>query len=526
MYTERMMNVQFAIYCRKSTDTEDKQVLSLESQEYELKELAKRESLDVAIVLTEKASAKAPGRPVFNQLLHMLTTGVIGGILCWKIDRLTRNPIDGGQLQWLLQSGQIKCIKTFDRCYYPSDNVLLINIEQAMATQYIRDLSTNVKRGNRAKLERGEWPNHAPLGYYNDKGTKTIRVDRKIAPFIKRAFELYVTNEYSLQTIANMLFEEGLRTKTGNKVFKSQVHNWLNKSFYCGLMERDGKLYKGNHKPIISTQLFNFAQDILNDKRHTVHKKHFYAARGFLTCGNCGCVLTADKKKGITYYYCTNGKGHCDQHKRYLRSETIDKLIAETFTQLQFDPKLLAIAERAYNEKAGNDNQYIQHGTEKLQKEAKLLQEKEMMLVEGFTSKIIREEVYIAKMKELQNKQLQLQLQITQLEESTLSKVTFEQVKTVLLQANNASKLYFAGNDAQKRNYLQTVLSNICIKDKKVLSSQFKSPFDVLARAPKKRDFFTLLAVIDGIRKALLTNHSIATSPVIDISHQRLREAG
>src|ERR1035437_423749 len=171
--------MKFILYCRKSTDTEDKQVQSLESQEKELTDLAKRDNIEIVQILTEKKSAKAPGRPVFKEMIKTIQAGKADAILCWKIDRLARNPVDGGQIQWLLQNGNIKCIRTFEKSYFPEDNVLLMGIVQAMASQYIRDLSTNVKRGNRAKLDHGGWPHRAPFGYLNDRATRTILVDPK-----------------------------------------------------------------------------------------------------------------------------------------------------------------------------------------------------------------------------------------------------------------------------------------------------------------------------------------------------------
>lgn len=90
------------------------------------------------------------------------------GIICWEIDRLSRNPIDSGKIQWLLQQGKIKAIQTSDRQYLPSNNVLLLNIEGSMTNQYILDLSKNVKREIQTKLEKGMWPNFAPIGYLND----------------------------------------------------------------------------------------------------------------------------------------------------------------------------------------------------------------------------------------------------------------------------------------------------------------------------------------------------------------------
>ena len=104
--------MRYIIYCRKSTDTDDKQVLSLESQQNELKRIVERDNLQVVDILTESRSAKAPGRPFFDQMLNLIEKGKADAILCWKVDRLTRNPVDGGKLQWLLQNGKIKEIKT------------------------------------------------------------------------------------------------------------------------------------------------------------------------------------------------------------------------------------------------------------------------------------------------------------------------------------------------------------------------------------------------------------------------------
>ena len=183
--------MNYFLYARKSTDVEDKQVLSIESQLAELRSLAKRESLEIVAEFVEKQSAKKPGRPVFNDMLQRIQTGEAQGIICWKIDRLARNPVDGGQMSWLLQQGVIQHIQTYDRSFLPADNVLMMSVELGMANQYIRDLSVNTKRGLREKARREDFPGPAPVGYLNNPRTKTIMVDRRKAPIIKSAFELY-----------------------------------------------------------------------------------------------------------------------------------------------------------------------------------------------------------------------------------------------------------------------------------------------------------------------------------------------
>ena len=504
--------MKFAIYCRKSTDTEDKQVLSLESQESELLEIAKRENLDIITVFKESRSAKEPGRPVFNKIMGMLAMGEIDGILCWKIDRLTRNPVDGGQIQWLLQTGKIKCIVTFEKKYYPADNVLLLNIEQAMATQYIRDLSVNVKRGNRAKLERGDWPSPAPFGYLNEKGSKTIKINKKTGRYVLRAFQLYALGGYTMKELSDILYKEGLRTAVGGKLHKSKIHKFFRNKFYCGLMERDGKMYHGNHKPIIPLALFEQVQDVLHNRKHPKPKKHFYSARGFLSCASCTCTLTADTQKGFIYYYCTNGKGSCTQHKTYMRSEHIDKLIATLFLELKFDIEFIELMAAAYKQKNQVKDNYIQASLDKLTNGAKSLLEKELALVDGFSAGLIREELYTLKMKDIGNKRAEFNVQIEEIKtKGGTSMITFEQVKNLFIDCNKASELYLEASEPSKRNILQNLLSNACIENQNIVSYQFKSPFDLIAKAPKNGDFATMRALWDDIRTALVTNTGITS---------------
>ena len=156
---------KYFIYCRKSTDTEDKQVMSLDAQLSELNSIAQREGLPVVRTFTESKSAKGPGREVFNDMLRRIQRGEAQAVLTWKLDRLARNFDDGGKIIGLLQRGVIQEIRTFDKSYLPADNVLMIAVELGMANQYVRDLSVNVRRGIREKIRRGIFYGKAPLGY-------------------------------------------------------------------------------------------------------------------------------------------------------------------------------------------------------------------------------------------------------------------------------------------------------------------------------------------------------------------------
>src|SRR3989338_3914900 len=202
------------LYARKSTDVEDKQVLSIEAQLSELRALAKREGLEIAEEFVEKRSAKMPGRPVFMDMIARIQRKEAQGVVCWKIDRLARNPVDGGQIQWLLQNGTIAHIQTHDRAYYPADNVMLMSVEFGMANQYIRDLSVNTARGLRAKARRGDFPGTAPAGYRNDPPphTKPVWLNKKKRKVPRAALGRYARGVSRLEDIGQFLYDSGVRS--------------------------------------------------------------------------------------------------------------------------------------------------------------------------------------------------------------------------------------------------------------------------------------------------------------------------
>src|SRR5437588_4306550 len=148
-------HIKYFVYCRKSYEDKDPQILSIDSQLQVLNDIAKKARLEIAEIFTESKSAKGPGRERFDEMLKRIEKGEANAILCWKLDRLARNPVDEGRIKWLLQREIIQQIRTPDRDYAPNDNVLITSVEFGMANQYIRDLSKNVTSGMTTKDQLG-----------------------------------------------------------------------------------------------------------------------------------------------------------------------------------------------------------------------------------------------------------------------------------------------------------------------------------------------------------------------------------
>ncbi len=259
---------KYILYARKSSESEDRQMASIDSQVQELQKLAAELRLEVVDVLSESQSAKAPGRPVFNTLLARIQAGEADGILCWKINRLARNPIDGGQISWLLQGGTLKHIQTFGRGYYSTDNVIMMAVELGMANQFIRDLSTDTKRGLKAKAERGWYPTFASIGYmhnpYKHKGQKEIIEDPERFDLVRKMFDFMLTGNYTPPKILELANDQwGLRTRQGNKIARSNIYRIFSDPFYYGEFEYpkgSGNWHKGQHKAMITRQEFDRIQ--------------------------------------------------------------------------------------------------------------------------------------------------------------------------------------------------------------------------------------------------------------------------
>ncbi len=349
--------LKYFLYARKSSESKERQVQSIPDQIDDLKVLTERAGLNVVDILSESRSAKKPrARPVFDSMIKRLEKGEADGILCWELNRLSRNPVDSGTIQWLLQEGTIKSIRTMTREFLPSDNALIMSIESGTSNQFLIDMKKNVRRGIDSKLTKGLAPLVAPLGYLNTKtearGANYIIKDPERFELIKKAWEMLLSGAFSpIQILEIMNNTWGVRTrktkrKGGGPVGRSSIYELFSNCFYAGMFKYRGEDHAGKHEPMITLEEFDKAQIILGKKGKPRPQKHVFPFTGCIRCGECGGSITAVEKRKIikktgkvalfTYYYCMrrNKGGICGQHK-YTTAKSLDaqiKTALEKFT--------------------------------------------------------------------------------------------------------------------------------------------------------------------------------------------------
>ena len=498
--------MKYILYARKSSEDKSKQILSLESQVSEMKKLAHNLGLEIDKIYTESKSAKLPNnRPIFSEVVKLLENNKEAedyGILCWKIDRLSRNPIDSGKIQWLLQQGKIKAIQTSDKQYLPSDNVLLLNIEGGMANQYILDLSKNVKRGNKTKLEKGGWPHTAPIGYLND-GKGNILVDKERAKYVKKIFEMYISGNYTVKEIADKLYLDGFKSRGGNKYHKSRFPVLLSNRFYYGVMFSGGQEYVGQHKPLISKQLFDEAQEMSHKKQHIKKNKLDFTFRGLMVCARCGCLYTATKKKGKhVYYYCTNGKNQCEEHKSYLKEDDAVKMLADVFDHLTFSKEIVDWMYRASLDslKDEDENKKYLKTKNELLRQLKIREDRRAELFNLLLDKAITKDNFEAKGKKIDDEVNSLNSELENLEKQNqkLDEITLERIKDLFLAQHGLKNAFLEVKNETRREMIKNILWNAEVKDGKLANINFKKPYSLFAKDSQNGSLDRLWAMKDS----------------------------
>ncbi len=502
-----MKKDKYFIYCRKSTEEEDRQVLSIESQMNELRTLAKELDLPVADILTESKSAKEPGRKVFNEMAKRIYAKEADGIICWKLDRLARNPIDGGEISWMLQQEIIRHIQTPERGYHPEDNVLLMNVEFGMANQFIRDLSKNVKRGLKTKVEKGWLPGVAPLGYLNNKskieGEKDIIKDPKRFPLLRKMWEMMLTGNYSLGQIVKIANEDWnfrmrrFKRRGGGPLLRGQLYKILTDPFYSGTMRYNGELHPGKHEPMVTKEEFDRLQNILGRGKRTKPKTHSFPFRGIIHCGECGYFITAEEKCKLTksglhyyvYYHCTKRRPDIKCSQPTIRQEELERQIRDELSKISIDESFKDLAIKYFREvyqEEAQDRKSIRRSLEKKHKE---IQQQIHGLTEMRLKKLLDDEEYLEHKNKLLLERERLKEKLEDVKHSAEKQL--ELTERAFTFACYASYWFDHGTLEQKNTILKTIGSNFVLKDRK-LSLELKNPWlflteDLKGSKPKKR---------------------------------------
>lgn len=319
---------KYGAYARKSSESEDKQMQSIERQIDDLLEIRDRESLNfIGNTFEESQSAFEPGRPHFNELVRMTKAKEVNAWLCWHPNRLSRNPVDAGTIVYLMDLGLLHHVRTPSRIYYntPTDKMML-QIEFTMSKKDSDDKSGAVRSGLKKRYKKGLPNGKATLGFLNDKskekGDRGWLVDQENFSKLKLIFARFLKGNDSITTIYEYAISElklttpQTKRQGGNLVHRSHIYNALINPIYAGFFyskDEDGvgitrRDLDKTLPRIISEDEHSKILNYLGRKSFSIVQKHEYAYTGYILSEDGGFIggdpkhqLICDCKKKFAY---------------------------------------------------------------------------------------------------------------------------------------------------------------------------------------------------------------------------------
>jgi site-specific DNA recombinase len=494
------------LYCRKSSESEDRQVLSIESQRRELESFMRAHpELEVVEVYEESRSAKAPGRPIFEAMMSRIERREAEAIVAWHPDRLARNSVDGGRIIYLLDTGKLVDL-LFVTFHFEnnSQGKFMLSITFGYSKYYVDSLSDNVKRGNRTKLENGWRPNMAPTGYLNDATTKTTIKDPDRFPLVRRLFELMATGVHKPSALCRMAAEDwGLRSRPrkkngGGPLSLSSIYNILTNPFYAGVIEWGGRTYPGRHEPVVTLDEFDAVQRVLGRPHRVRPKRRSFPFTGLIRCGECGMSVTAEEHTNrygtrYVYYRCTKRRRDYRCTQPFIEKAKLEQQIKGFLAQLAVSPNVqawaLSLLEREHQDEADR------HATEGriLADTAGRVRRELDTLTTLRLRNLIDDDEYLRQREPLEREAIRVAQTRDRLADGAGA---LEPMKTLLTFSGHAIVAIDQGDDELKRLTLEMCGSNLTLTDR-TFAAEAKKPF---RRLKEHDEFSDVLAGLKDVR--------------------------
>lgn len=450
----------YLAYIRVSTVKQGEHGSSLQEQRSAIEAYAARHGLAIAQWFEETETAAKQGRREFMRLTSLLRQGKASGVIIHKIDRSARNLKDWAGLGELIDAGIEVLFAHEGLDMQTRGGRLAADIQAVVAADFIRNLRDEVRKGFYGRLKQGYYPLQAPRGYV-DRGRARIKDIHPIdGPLVQQAFELYGTGNYSLELLRIEMAQRGLITASGNTLSFNGIAKMLHNPFYIGLIRihKTNQIFQGNHTPLVTKALFDRVQAILSGRQYPRIEKHQFTFRRLVKCAGCSRSLTGERQKGHVYYRC-HDRG-CKGVS--VNEDTVDGIVGHELAALSFEGRDLGDMRDLFREQVELEEIRQGRGEDKINCDIALNEQRITRLTDALIDGTIDKSTYEERKCDLLGRRKTLQDRLQSGEDSTFWRDVLQKFELGL----TAYSSYFRGNDAEKRETVQLVSSNLLVRGK------------------------------------------------------------
>ncbi len=338
------MKKKVAAYCRVSTDNDD-QANSFESQQRYFRQYIERNpDWELYAIFADEgiSGTNTKKRKEFNRMIACAKNGDFDLIITKEISRFARNILDSIFYTRDLKKHGVGVIFLNDNINtLDGDAELRLAIMSSIAQEESRKTSERVKWGQKRQMEQGVVFGRSMLGYDVKDGKMYINEDG--AKIVRLIFRKFVDEGKGTHVIARELREEGISPMRVKEWSNTVILRVIRNEKYCGdlvqkktytpdflshekkvnLGQEEFVILKDHHEPIISRELFDKANRILDAKSLSQEGKAKHSNRypfsGKIKCGRCGASYVArykTRKDGSQYkaWRCFEGAKHGSPH--------------------------------------------------------------------------------------------------------------------------------------------------------------------------------------------------------------------
>jgi site-specific DNA recombinase len=345
-----------AIYCRVSTEDQEREGTSLQTQLEACLAYCQDKGYNVAYRFSEAYSGLTLDRPKLNELRELVRDEQVNVVVVYCLDRLSRDPTHGVILTQELEKHHVILEAVIEDVDHSELGKLISYIRGYASKVEAEKIRERTMRGKRAKLNGGIMPQGTGVGMYGYDWNKEIKrreVNQVETVIVREIFNRVAIGE-SIVSIARRLNQSGVRTKATKddenkrKLWHSlTIRRIVRNSGYIGNTYFKNTLLPNVTPAIVSEDVFQAANAVLNrPKVRTGRPKHEYLLTGHAYCAICGKPLVGHcLNKKYRYYQCSNARPYENTCKkcqaRYIRAGDLEEIVWSKTKTVLANPEII-----------------------------------------------------------------------------------------------------------------------------------------------------------------------------------------